>query len=207
MAVQCSGHRRRNLRKRLSNVLRILDLLHLKLVFKAIDFAADKHRNQRRKDPGKTPYINHPLDLANTLIQVGEVVDPEVICAAILHDTIEDTDATEAEIAQAFGKPIRDIVLEVSDDKSLDKMERKRLQIVHAPHISYQAKLVKLADKISNANDMARAQPIGWTDQRRREYLTWSRAVVDGLRGTNTALEDEFDRVDRMAREAIPTSQ
>lgn len=167
----------------------------LERVFRALAFAADKHRDQRRKDEEASPYINHPIALARILVEVGHVVDVETLCAAILHDTIEDTDTTADELEQHFGKTISDIVQEVTDDGTLRKAERKHAQVVHAPHKSYKAKLVKLADKISNLTDISRSHPVGWTHERVVEYFDWAHAVVDGLRGVNPALEEEFDRV------------
>lgn len=128
-------------------------------VMKAADFAARKHRDQRRKDPQKTPYINHPIGVANILINEGDIDDPVVLQAALLHDTVEDTDTTLDEIEEHFGTKVRGIVDEVSDDKDLSKQERKRLQVVHAPHKSREAKLVKLADKLYNLRDLHRVVP------------------------------------------------
>jgi guanosine-3',5'-bis(diphosphate) 3'-pyrophosphohydrolase len=166
-------------------------------LLRALHFAADKHRDHRRKDPDASPYINHPIEVAETLARVGGVSDIEVLQAAILHDTIEDTDTTGDEIEVHFGPGVRGLVEEVSDDKGLSKQERKRLQIEHAPGISSRAKLVKLADKICNVRDVSRAAPAKWSLERRSEYLAWSRAVVSGCRGVNDALEQEFDAVCR----------
>lgn len=120
----------------------------------AVAFAAEKHRNQRRKDADASPYINHPIALANVLANEGRVHDVAVICAAVLHDTIEDTETTEDELRSLFGPEVASIVLEVTDDKALEKQVRKQLQIEHAPHASPKAKLVKLADKICNLRDI-----------------------------------------------------
>ena len=129
----------------------------MKQLITALAFAADKHKNQRRKDAEASPYINHPIALANLLLNEAGVEDQRVLIAAVLHDTIEDTDTTEQELVKHFGKDVADIVLEVTDDKALPKAERKRLQIEHAAHISRRAKLVKLADKICNLRDIAPA--------------------------------------------------
>src|SRR5207248_6449319 len=118
----------------------------LALLLKALAFAAHKHRDQRRKDAEASPYINHPIALADVLVNEGGVTDVDVLCAALLHDTVEDTATTQQELTDAFGSRIARIVAEVTDDKDLPKQERKRLQIEHAPHISREAKLVKLAD-------------------------------------------------------------
>ncbi len=165
----------------------------LELILLALEFAAHKHRDQRRKDVHASPYINHPIALANVLVNEGAVRDPDIICAALLHDTIEDTETEVNELARAFGPRIRDIVLEVTDDKSLKKTERKRLQVVRAAHASRQAKLVKLADKICNLRDLAERPPAKWGLKRRQKYFDWAKKVVDRLRGVSPELEAAFD--------------
>ncbi|KGC43897.1 HD domain-containing protein [Burkholderia pseudomallei] len=159
----------------------------------AIAFAADKHRNQRRKDHEASPYINHPIALANVLANEAGVEDERVLIAAVLHDTVEDTETTEQELLRLFGKEVADIVMEVTDDKTLPKAERKRLQVEHATHISRRAKLVKLADKICNLRDVAKSPPADWSLERKQEYFDWAKAVVDGLRGVHPGLETLFD--------------
>lgn len=162
------------------------------LILQATMFAAIKHQNQRRKDAASSPYINHPIALAHTLSAIGEVADGNTLCAALLHDTIEDTDTTAAELEQVFGAKIAAIVCEVSDDKTLTKTERKQLQIKHAGHCSHEAKLVKLADKICNLRDIL-ASPPTWTTERKVEYFDWANQVVAQLKGVNAKLEAEFD--------------
>ena len=159
----------------------------------ALAFAADKHRNQRRKDIEASPYINHPIMLAKILSVEGGIDDGPVLCAALLHDTIEDTETTYDELLARFGREIADVVREVTDDKSLPKAERKQLQVEHAPHASRAAKLVKLADKIANLRDVADNPPSQWPLERRREYFDWAKRVVDGLRGAHPRLEAAFD--------------
>lgn len=159
----------------------------------AIAFAADKHRNQRRKDHEASPYINHPIALADVLANEGGVEEERVLLAAVLHDTVEDTETTEQELVRLFGKEVAAIVMEVTDDKTLLKAERKRLQVEHAAHISPQAKLVKLADKICNLRDIATSPPADWSLERKREYFDWAKAVVDRLRGVHPGLEAIFD--------------
>lgn len=163
------------------------------IVVRATGYAAEKHRGQTRKDAAGTPYINHPIALTELLVNVGKITDQNVLAAALLHDTVEDTDATLEEIEENFGAAICGIVREVTDDKSLTSPERKRLQIVNAGKISYEARLVKLADKISNLQDMLARPPVKWSLQRKQEYFEWAKAVIDNLRGTNAALEKLFD--------------
>ena len=163
------------------------------LILKAAAFAARKHRDQRRKGAEAPPYINHPLELAWVLAEVGGVTDAATLCAALLHDTIEDTDTTREELAQEFGAEVAALVAEVTDDKSLSKAERKRMQVEHAASISDKAKRVKLADKICNLADVATSPPAGWDLDRRREYFDWARSVIDRLRGVDPALEAAFD--------------
>jgi guanosine-3',5'-bis(diphosphate) 3'-pyrophosphohydrolase len=165
----------------------------LALLLKALAFAAHKHRDQRRKDAEASPYINHPIALAEVLAGEGGVTDIEVLAAALLHDTIEDTATTAGELRENFGERIAAIVAEVTDDTELPKAERRRLQIEHAAGISHGAKLVKLADKICNLRDVAERPPAKWDLERRREYFDWARQVIDGLRGAHPALERAFD--------------
>lgn len=165
------------------------------ILVKTADFAARKHRDQRRKDPEKTPYINHPIGVARILVDEGSISEIEVLQAALLHDTVEDTETTLEEIQTCFGIGVRNIVAEVTDDKSLTKMERKRLQIENAPHKSREAKLVKLADKLYNLRDLCRATPEGWSSERVTQYFKWAFQVVSGLRQTNQAIEDELDKI------------
>src|SRR5262245_33891195 len=169
------------------------DEKQISLLISAIKFSADKHRNQRRKGADASPYINHPIDVADILWRIGSVRDIDTIVAAILHDTLEDTDTTPSEIAVLFGKDVLALVEEVTDDKSLPKEERKRLQVVNAPHKSTSAKLIKLADKISNINDIRNSPPAEWSIERRLNYLDWANKVVLGLRGVNPMLEEYFD--------------
>jgi guanosine-3',5'-bis(diphosphate) 3'-pyrophosphohydrolase len=164
-------------------------------LLRTLHFAADKHRDQRRKDPGASPYINHPIAVAELLAREGGISDLVTIQAALLHDTVEDTEASLDELEANFGAQVRGVVAEVSDDKSLEKAERKRLQVEHAPHLSERAKLVKLSDKICNVLDVAHHPPDGWSLQRRCEYLDWTEQVVKGLRGTNDDLEHLYDKV------------
>lgn len=167
----------------------------ISMLLKALRFASLKHRDQRRKGSQKPPYINHPIEVCSILWEIGGVRDPIILAAALLHDTIEDTQTSPDEIREQFGDAVLSIVQELTDDKSLPKPERKRMQEVHAPHMSPQAKLIKLADKISNVNEIVQDPPTDWPLERRREYLDWSERVVTGLRGQNAALETRYDAV------------
>ncbi|XP_061742948.1 guanosine-3',5'-bis(diphosphate) 3'-pyrophosphohydrolase MESH1 isoform X1 [Nerophis ophidion] len=165
------------------------------LLVETVDFAARKHRKQRRKDEEGTPYINHPIGVARILSHEGGVTDIETLQAALLHDTLEDTDTKNEELETKFGAIVARIVREVTDDKSLPKQERKRLQVEHAPHCSHQAKLVKLADKLYNLRDLNRCTPVGWTAERVQQYFVWASEVVKGLKGTNSALEEKLEEL------------
>ena len=163
------------------------------ILLKAMRFSAVKHRDQRRKDSPQSPYINHPIQVAEMLWGIGGVRDVATLVAAILHDTIEDTTASPDEIRALFGEEILNLVLELTDDGNLSKPERKRLQIEHAPHSSPAAKLIKLADKTCNLGDILHSPASDWSLQRRQEYLLWTEQVVAGLRGTSPALEKQYD--------------
>lgn len=175
----------------------------LSVFLKAMKFSAEKHRDQRRKDEQESPYINHPIEVANVLWTIGDVYDTTTIVAALLHDTIEDTNTTPEEIRSNFGEDVLALVLEVSDDKNLPKQERKRKQIDKAPSLSFGAKQLKLADKICNVGDIANFPPKNWSWQRRVDYLEWADSVIAGLRGVNEKLEAYFDEVLADARRKL----
>jgi guanosine-3',5'-bis(diphosphate) 3'-pyrophosphohydrolase len=170
------------------------------LILKALEFAAGRHRTQLRKGLDKTPYINHPIQVANLLANRAGETDPVLLVAAILHDVIEDTVDSVKErdelitiISEKFGEEILALTLEVTDDKTLDKKERKRLQVVNAQHKSDNAKKLKIADKIMNLLDITENPPADWDLRRISDYFDWSENVVSGLRGVNTKLEYMFD--------------
>jgi len=172
------------------------------LLLKAATFAAHKHSKGRRKDADASPYINHPLALASVLKHEGNISDIIVLCAALLHDTIEETETSAEELQSRFGPDITAIVLEVTDDKSLPKAERKQRQVEHAAHISERAKLVKLADKICNLRDILNSPPADWPLSRKQEYFDWAKRVIDQLRGVHSVLERLFDEAYAMRPKA-----
>lgn len=175
--------------------------LHYPL-FHALHFAADKHRDQRRKGEDASPYINHPIMVAETLARFG-VDDPVTLEAAVLHDTIEDTETTPEELEAEFGPTVRDVVLEVSDDKALPKRERKRQQVEGASSLSRRAKLVRIADKIANVHDVLHAPPTEWTVEWRLSYINWTERVVSACRGCHPGLEARYDEIVAEARAAL----
>ena len=176
------------------------------LLLQAIDFAAHKHRDQRRKDHRASPYINHPVAVALLLAKVAGVTDPEVLAAAVLHDTLEDTDTTPEEIEDDFGPRVRSLVQEVTDDKRLPKADRKRLQVEHAHHLSKNAALIKVADKLVNVRDVTHAPPTHWSLGRRQEYLDWAEAVVSGCPPVSEALARSFDEALEEGRRELAVS-
>lgn len=165
------------------------------LILKAAHFASEKHKNQRRKDVEASPYINHPLALASVLAVDGGVEQTDVLCAALLHDTIEDTDTTAEELTGIFGAKIASIVLEVTNNPNLPKVEQKADQAHRAPLMSTEAKLVKLADKICNLRDILNTPPTEWSADRKRDYFDSAAKVVAGLRCVHPKLEAVFDEV------------
>jgi guanosine-3',5'-bis(diphosphate) 3'-pyrophosphohydrolase len=172
-------------------------------VRRATGFAAWKHTGQFRKGEGMTPYIHHPVEVAAILSEAGAVEDNDLLQAALLHDTIEDTETEREEIESHFGLRICSIVVEVTDDKSLQKQERKAAQIAHAPQLSKEAQSLKLADKISNVFDVAFSAPVDWPRERQLAYFDWASQVVAGLRGCNAALEALFDEQVERSRAAV----
>ena len=172
-------------------------------ILKAAHFAALKHRDQRRKGREASPYINHPIAVAETLTGIGGVTKLEIIQAALLHDTVEDTKTTPDELAEQFGGEVMRLVMEVTDDKTLGKTERKRLQVEHTKSLSDSAKMIKIADKISNVTDIMTVPPEDWDDTRRLEYFDWAEKVVIGCRGVNMALSSRFDELIGAARRSV----
>ena len=181
------------------------------LLIKAIKFSAIRHRNQRRKDASATAYINHPIQVMELLWFVGEIRDSDILIAALLHDTVEDTvkptsleeAALKKEIADLFGVKVLSMVMEVTDDKTKEDKIRKQLQIEHAVSLSTGAKLIKLADKICNIEDIIDNPPVFWSRSRKNGYLTWAEKVAVGLRGVNPALERRFDEAIRNGRQKL----
>ncbi|KAJ1660972.1 Guanosine-3',5'-bis(diphosphate) 3'-pyrophosphohydrolase MESH1 [Dispira simplex] len=163
----------------------------LPILFKTLTFACEKHANQRRKDPAATPYINHPIGVASLLVE-GGVTDLATLQAAILHDTIEDTDTTADELETLFGPVVCQVVLECTDDMSLPSPERKLRQVAKATHVSQRARLVKLADKLYNLRDLCRAVPVGWSPSRVQDYYRWAKQVTDQLAGANPFLDTQL---------------
>jgi (p)ppGpp synthase/HD superfamily hydrolase len=172
-------------------------------ILAALHFAAEKHRDQRRKGQCASPYINHPIEVAELLVRVGRVDDVGLLQAALLHDTVEDTQTSFEELEHRFGAEVRALVEEVTDDKTLPKEERKRRQIEHAPLLSTGARQIKLADKTCNVRDLVTKPPLDWPVERRLAYLDWSERVVAGCRGANANLEREFQETLADARALI----
>ncbi|HIF58421.1 MAG TPA: bifunctional (p)ppGpp synthetase/guanosine-3',5'-bis(diphosphate) 3'-pyrophosphohydrolase [Rhodospirillales bacterium] len=173
------------------------------LLLKAAQFSALKHRDQRRKDIESSPYINHPITVAHIIADIGGIEDPEILAAALLHDTIEDTKTKPSELEEMFGETIRRYVEEMTDDKALTKEIRKQKQIEHAPHLSVGATLIKLGDKISNVSDITQSPPVDWDIERRTQYLDWAEAVINNCQKVNTALEQHFSEVLSNGRKRI----
>ena len=171
------------------------DPLQLDAFMDAVIFAAQKHQGQVRKDEQASPYVTHPLAVAKILYTLGKINDTSILIAAVLHDTIEDTNTTEAEIRDYFGEETLSIVLELTDDKSLKKMTRKQNQVNHASELSWKAKTIKLGDKLTNCQDILQSPPKNWAIDRRQEYIQWAADVVAQIRGTNPHLEAVFDEM------------
>ncbi len=166
----------------------------IQAVLAAAQFAAEKHAAQKRKGAAGEPYVNHLIEVANLVARALAEPDPNLIAAALLHDVVEDTGVTAEELRERFGQDVTGLVLEVTDDKSLPKEERKRLQVVNAPKKSVRAQVIKLADKVSNLRSLLSSPPPSWSTQRKREYFLWAEQVVAGLSAPNPILKEEFDR-------------
>jgi (p)ppGpp synthase/HD superfamily hydrolase len=168
-------------------------------VMRAANLAAKWHTHQRRKGTAQEPYINHLLEVASLVTEATNGTEPNVTIAALLHDAIEDQNIGADTIASEFSQDVANIVLEVTDDKSLPKADRKRKQVESAPTKSREAKLIKLADKTSNLRAVANSPAPDWSVERRLEYVAWAKKVVAGVRGTSPWLEQQFDEAAEQA--------
>jgi len=177
-----------------------------KVLIEALQFAAYKHRDQRRKDKQETPYINHPIAVTHILAIEAGLDDVILLTAALLHDTIEDTETMSEEITKLFGQEVTDLVLELTDIQTVPRVERYATQLKKAPHYSSRAKLIKLADKIANMRDATTSPPALWSSERLMAHYDQSSKVVDILRGTNPKLEALFDQARLQALAAFPKS-
>lgn len=166
-----------------------------KLITRAMDFAARAHADQRRKGAKGEPYVNHLTEVADLVGEATDYKDAVLIAAALLHDVIEDFDVTHAELVTEFGAEVADVVRECSDDTSLPRLERKRLQVQHIPHLSTRAKLVKLADKTSNLRAIDRTPPEGWSRDRKAEYVNFGRQIAAGAKGIAPKLDARFREI------------
>ncbi len=173
------------------------------LFAKALDFAARKHVHQRRKGAAAEPYINHLSEVTRLLAEATGGRDTVLVLSGLLHDAIEDTDTSLEELTAEFGREVANVVAEVTDDKSLPKAERKRLQVELTAAKSARARMVKLADKTSNLRALVDSPPANWDLARKREYFTWARAVADGCRRVNPDLERWFDDAWRRGMRAL----
>lgn len=162
-------------------------------LLKALVYAAEKHKTQKRKSSDSCPFINHPIGVVENLARIGKIEDVEILQAGFLHDVVEDTDGTLEEIEEMFGKTVAKYVDEVSDNKQENKADRKIHQIEHAASKSLGARCIKLADKLHNCTDLSINAPPSWSLERVRGYFIWSKALVDTIRGTNQYLEDALD--------------
>ena len=180
-----------------------MDRSPLQAVMEAASTAAHWHAKQRRKGTAGEPYIDHLLEVAALVAEATGGNDPNLVIAALLHDAIEDQGITRAAISQKFGEDVASLVQEVSDDKSLPQAGRKRLQVEEAPKKSKRAKILKLADKISNVAAIGRDPPSGWSVERQRQYVQWGRDVVAGLRDAAPELEARFEATAAQAERRI----
>jgi (p)ppGpp synthase/HD superfamily hydrolase len=173
------------------------------LVTEAAEFAARRHTGMVRKGRGNEPYVNHLAEVAHLLAVATDGADAELVAAGWLHDTIEDTETTREELAEEFGVRVADIVAEVTDDMSFTKDQRRQRQIEDAPHKSPDAKLVKIADKISNVSARLLPHPSEADREELANYVAWAEKVVAGCRGVNAMLDRTFDTTAELARSTL----
>ncbi|EFO18322.1 hypothetical protein LOAG_10172 [Loa loa] len=167
----------------------------ISLIIEAVDLAARRHRQQRRKDAAQTPYVNHPIGVAYILTSEGQITDTTTIIAAILHDIVEHTKTTDEEIRKMFGDEIADIVKECTMVRSMKREARMKSELEKASKLSHKAKLVQLADKLNNIRDIERGTPLGWTKQHVTEYIIFAKDLLSKIRGIHGPLESALDDI------------
>lgn len=173
------------------------------LVSAAAEFAARQHGGQQRKGRSDEPYVSHLAEVANMLAIVTEGKDAELVAAGWLHDTIEDTGTTREELAAKFGERVASLVVEVTDDMSLSTDERRRRQIEDAPKKSSSAKLIKIADKISNVRARIVSDPSQAEREDLADYFGWADKVVAGCKGNNAKLDQMYAETAAEARRVL----
>ncbi len=173
------------------------------LITHALRFAAERHSGQRRKGQAKEPYVNHLAEVAELVANATGGRDANLIAAALLHDTIEDTETSSDELVATFNNEIAQLVADVTDDKSLPKQDRKHLQVVNSKAQNMRVKLLKLADKTSNLRSLANSPPENWNTEQKQAYIDWAIKVAAGLKGVNPWLEERFDEALRRAQQAL----
>jgi GTP diphosphokinase / guanosine-3',5'-bis(diphosphate) 3'-diphosphatase len=165
----------------------------IQTILSAAHYAAQKHANQKRKGAAAEPYLNHLIEVAHLVSTALSEPDANLVAAALLHDVIEDAGVTSPELIERFGQDVAALIVEMTDDKSLPKEERKQLQIEHALKLSVRAQTIKLADKISNLRTILSSPPTNWSLERNRDFFAWAKRVVDGLSAPNPVLKAEFE--------------
>ncbi len=174
-------------------------------LLQALAYAAEKHKYQRRAGYEPLPYLNHLVKVTHALVQIGRETDRDLLIAAVLHDVVEDTDATVEELREHFGSPVAETVAELTDDMNLPYAERKALQVERAGALSDPAKKIRIADKASNLQDIF-SYPLDWKESKKKTYLENAIAVVDLIRGVNQQLEAWFDETVAFAREKLSST-
>ena len=162
-------------------------------MMRAIEFATDAHKAQKRKASGE-PYIIHPIRVLRILTEAG-ITDDTVLIAAVLHDVVEDTSVTLDEITRVFGKRVSNFVFEVTNNPDLSKVDKKKAQVTKASNMSSGAKLIKMADMIDNLSDLLVAPPPDWTKERVKGYFVWKYVIFSSLRGVNSYLVNELEKL------------
>ena len=161
------------------------------MILKALNFAREKHEGQFRKDEFQRPYIVHPVGVYGLLFNAG-IENEDVLCAALLHDTIEDTNTTFDELAIEFNIEVAGLVGEVTNNPAISKAKQKLMQLEDAPYMTNGARLVRFADKINNLNDIAEFPPVGWDKAKKDRYVEFCKELIPLLNIDNEYLNKKF---------------
>ncbi len=165
------------------------------IVLDAVAFSAEKHKLQVKSNAKKTPYIIHPIEVADLALKVGQVYDKDVLVAALLHDVLDGTTATEKEISDHYGKTVASYVQEMTSPKDLSLKEQKKEQIKAAFHQTPNVAIIKLSDKLSNLGTLAKNPPSNWSRDRIDQYFQWAQSVIENLPESNQPLKKQVKQV------------
>jgi len=164
-------------------------------VLGAAIFATEKHKSQVRSNEKKTPYIIHPIEVADLVMKIGHVYDKDVLITALLHDVMDDTQTTYEQITSLYGTKVSSYLEEMTSKQGLSLKEQKKQQIMQAFRQNPSVAIIKLSDKLSNLKTLATSPPPSWSRDRIDQYFQWAQTVIENLPESNQLLKKAVKNV------------